>query len=100
MNANAAALSPLTRLLLSLAGAIAVLAAMRAAAPILGPILIALVITIAWSPGSEYLRKRGWKPSVAALTGIVLGIILIALFVGLPEERWRVAPHQDREQVR
>ena len=83
MQADAAALSPLTRLLLSLAGAIAVLAGMRVAAPILGPILIALVITIAWSPGSEYLRKKGWHPSLAALTGIILGIAVIALFVGL-----------------
>ena len=83
MNANTPALPPLTRLLLSLAGATAVLAGMRVAAPILGPILIALVLTIAWSPGSDYLRKRGWDPSLAALTGIVLGIIFIALFVGL-----------------
>jgi predicted PurR-regulated permease PerM len=56
---------------------------MRAAASIIGPILIALIITIAWSPGSEWLRKRGWKPSVAALTGIALGVIGLALFIVL-----------------
>ena len=75
--------SPISRLVLTAAGAIAVLAGMRAAASIIGPILIALIITIAWSPGSEWLRKRGWKPSVAALTGIALGVIGLALFIVL-----------------
>ncbi len=76
-------ITPLTRLLLTLASTIAILAGMRVAAPILGPVLIALMITLAWSPGSEWLRRRGWRPSVAALTGIVLGIFGMALFVGL-----------------
>ena len=75
--------SSIARLLLTLAGAVAVLAGMRAAQSIIGPVLIALIITVAWSPGSEWLRKRGWHPSIAALTGIALGIIGIALFVAL-----------------
>lgn len=75
--------APLGRLLLTLAGGIAVLAGLRAAASIIGPIIIALIITVAWSPGSEWLRKRGWHPSVAALTGIALGVIGMALFVAL-----------------
>ena len=66
-----------------MAGGIAVLAGMRVAAPIIGPVLIALIITVAWSPGSDWLRKRGWHPSVAALTGIALGVLVIALFVVL-----------------
>ena len=76
-------MTPLGRILLALAAGIAVLAGMRVAAPILGPVLIALMITIAWSPGSDWLRKRGWRPSIAALTGILIGIIVIAMFVGL-----------------
>ena len=75
--------SSISRFFLTIAGAIATLAGMRVAAPILGPILIALVITVAWSPGSEYLRKRGWHPSVAALAGIAFGVMAIALFVVL-----------------
>jgi AI-2 transport protein TqsA len=75
--------SPLGRLLITGAGAVAVLAGMRVAAPIIGPVLIALVITIAWSPASDRLRRRGWSPTVAALTGILLGIIVIALLVAL-----------------
>ena len=75
--------SSLSRLLLTTAGAIAVLAAMRAAAPILGPVFVALAITIAWSPGSAWLRSRGWHPSLAALTGIILGVVVIGMFVAL-----------------
>lgn len=75
--------SAISRFFLTLAGAIAVLAGMRVAAPIIGPILIAFIITVAWSPGSEYLRKRGWHPSVAALMGIAFGVAAIVLFVVL-----------------
>jgi predicted PurR-regulated permease PerM len=76
-------LTPLGRLLLTLASAIAILAGMRAAAPVIGPVFIALLITVAWSPASIRLRGRGWHPTVAALTGIVIGVIAVALFVAL-----------------
>jgi len=76
-------LSRIGRLLLTAASAVAVLAGMRVAAPIIGPILVALVITVAWSPGSDWLRKRGWNANAAALTGIALGIVSMALFVVL-----------------
>lgn len=75
--------SPLGRLLLTGAAAVAVLAGMRAAASIVGPVMIALIITIAWSPGSNWLRSRGWKPGISALTGILLGVVVMALFAGL-----------------
>jgi AI-2 transport protein TqsA len=75
--------TPLSKLLLTLAAAIAVLAGVRVASPIIGPVLIAFIITVAWSPGSDWLRRHGWHPSAAALTGIALGVIGIALFVGL-----------------
>ena len=84
MTAPAATLTPLGRLLLTLASVVAVLAGMRAAAPVIGPVFIALLITIAWSPGSTRLRTRyGWHPTVAALTGIVLGVIAMTFFVAL-----------------
>ena len=75
--------SPLSRMFLTLAAVVAVLAGIRVAAPIIGPILIAFIITVAWSPGSEYLRRRGWHPSIAALTGIGFGVMVIVLFVAL-----------------
>ncbi len=62
-----------------MASAVAVLAGMRAASPVIGPVLIALLITIAWSPASDWLRKRGLPSTLAALTGILLGIAIIAL---------------------
>jgi predicted PurR-regulated permease PerM len=83
MTTPAPLLTPFGRLLLTLAAAVAVLAGMRVAAPVIGPVFIALLITIAWSPGSNWLRSRGWPPTVAALTGIVLGVIGIMLFVAL-----------------
>ncbi len=76
-------LTPLGRLLLTIASAVAFLAGMRAAAPVIGPVIVALLITIAWGPGSTWLRRHGWPPAVAALTGIVLGVLAIALFVAL-----------------
>ena len=82
-NAVDSLLPSLSRLLLTTAAAIAVIAGMRVAAPILGPVLVALAITIAWSPGSAWLRSRGWHPSLAALTGIILGIVVIGMFVAL-----------------
>lgn len=74
-------LSPLTRLLLTVASAVVILAGMRAAAPVIGPVAIALLITIAWSPASQWLQRKGWPPMVASLTGIVVGIVVIALLV-------------------
>jgi AI-2 transport protein TqsA len=76
-------LTPFSRLIITIASAFAILAGLRAAAPVIGPVVVALLITIAWSPGSAWLRRKGWHPIVAALTGIVLGIIAIGLFVVL-----------------
>jgi predicted PurR-regulated permease PerM len=70
-------------MLITGAAPIAILAGMRAASAIIGPVVIALVITIAWSPASEWLRKRGWRPTFAALTGILFAVAIIALLVAL-----------------
>jgi AI-2 transport protein TqsA len=75
--------SPIARMLVTVAAAVAILAGMRAAGPILGPILIALVITIAWSPAADWLRRRGLPPTAAALTGILIGIAIVGLLVAL-----------------
>ena len=74
-------LSPLFRLLLTIASAVVVLGGMRAATPVIGPVAIALLITIAWSPASQWLQRRGWPPILAALTGTLVGIVVIALLV-------------------
>jgi AI-2 transport protein TqsA len=111
-DAPSRSLTPLGALLVTLGGAVLVLAGMRAAAPVIGPLLIALLITIAWSPASHWLRQRGWPPTVAALTGIVVSLIGLALLVALlwsslldlqerlPEYQPRVAALQDALQQR
>jgi AI-2 transport protein TqsA len=76
-------LSRLTRLLLAGASLVAVLAGMRAASTIIAPVMLALLITIAWTPGSLWLQRRGWNPTIAALTGIVLGVSVLAVVGGL-----------------
>lgn len=81
MSSDHGSLTPFSRLLLTVGSGVIVLAGMRAASPVIGPVVIALLLTIAWSPAASWLRRRGWPPAVAALTGIVLGIIVIALFV-------------------
>lgn len=73
-------LSPFGRLLLAAASIVAILAGMRAASSIIAPMMLALLISVAWAPGSAWLQRRGWRPSVAALTGIVLGISVLGLF--------------------
>lgn len=75
--------SPIGRMLVVVAATVAILAGMRAAGPILGPIFVALVITIAWSPGADWLRRRGLNPTLAALTGIVIGVAVVGLLVAL-----------------
>lgn len=75
--------SPIGRMLLTTAAAVAILAGMRAAGPILGPIFVALVITIAWNPAAEWLRERGVNPTLAALAGIVVGVAVVGLLVAL-----------------
>jgi AI-2 transport protein TqsA len=75
--------SSIGRMLLITAAAVGILAGMRAAGPILGPIFVALVITIAWSPGADWLRRRGSHPTVAALAGIVIGVAVLGLLVAL-----------------
>lgn len=74
--------SPLGRMLLAAASLVAILAGMRAASTILAPTMLALLITIAWTPGSLWLQRHGWRPTIAALTGIVLGVLVLGL-VGL-----------------
>ncbi len=67
-------------MLLAAASIVAILAGMRAASTILAPMMLALLISVAWAPGSAWLQKKGWRPSIAALTGIVIGVLVLGLF--------------------
>jgi len=46
--------------LLSAASAVLVVAGTRAASEIIGPVFLAVVLTIAMSPVGRYLRRHGW----------------------------------------
>lgn len=75
--------SQIGRMLVIVAAAVAILAGMRASATILSPIILGLVITIAWNPGADWLRRRGLHPTAAALAGIVAGIVLLGMVAAL-----------------
>jgi predicted PurR-regulated permease PerM len=72
---------PLAQAALIGACAVAILAGLRAASPVVGPVVIALLITIAWSPASRWLQRHGWKPVLAALAGVVVVVVGMALVV-------------------
>lgn len=81
MTAPAHTFSPIGRQLITAASAVIILGGMRAAAEVIGPVIIALLLTVAWSPAASALRRRGWPSTLAALTGIVVGVVVIALAV-------------------
>lgn len=68
-------------MLLSAASAVIVLAGLRTAQSVVGPVVIALLLTIAWTPAANWLRRHRWPPTVAWLTGIVLAMLFFGLFV-------------------
>jgi AI-2 transport protein TqsA len=68
------------RVLLVLAATVVVLAGMRLSAPILNPILFALVLSLLFSPVYAWVRRRG-LPTPLALVVMLVGLTII--FVGL-----------------
>jgi AI-2 transport protein TqsA len=71
-------------LLLGLAGAVVVLAGVKSAASILGPTMLALVLTIGVHPLHRWLRDRGF-PTWAAVAAVLLAVygILIGVVAAL-----------------
>jgi AI-2 transport protein TqsA len=70
----------LFRIIVALAAAVVVLVGMRLAAPILNPILFAVVLALLFSPLYSWIRRRGLS------TPLALGIMLVfvgAIFAGL-----------------
>jgi AI-2 transport protein TqsA len=72
------------RVLLVLAATVVVLAGMRLGAPILNPILFAVVFALLISPVYSWLKRRGLSTPLALLIMLVgLTIVLVGLFVFL-----------------
>jgi AI-2 transport protein TqsA len=68
------------RVLLVLAATVVVLAGMHLSAPILNPILFALVLSLLFSPAYSWLKRRG-LPTPLALLVMLVGLAI--LFAGL-----------------
>jgi predicted PurR-regulated permease PerM len=70
--------------LLSAAAAVLVVAGIRAAAGIIGPVFLAVVLTIAVSPVGGYLRRRGWPSWAGTLVAIVTSyVVLVGIVLSL-----------------
>jgi predicted PurR-regulated permease PerM len=67
--------------LLSAASAVLVVAGTRAASEIIGPVFLAIVLTIAISPVGRYLRRHGWPPWASTLVGIVTTYVVLVVIV-------------------
>jgi AI-2 transport protein TqsA len=77
---NALRQSSFLRVMLFLAATVVVLVGLRLGAPILNPILFAVVLTLLFSPVYSWLLRRGLPTSLAL---VLMLVILIILFVGL-----------------
>ena len=70
--------------LLSAAAAVLVVAGIRAASGIIGPVFLAVVLTIAVSPVGGYLRRRGWPSWAGTLVAIVASyVVLVGIVLAL-----------------
>ena len=67
--------------LLSAASAVLVVAGARAASEIIGPLFLAIVITIAISPVGRYLRRHGWPPWASTLVSILTTYVVLVVIV-------------------
>lgn len=65
-------------ILLGVAGAVVAIAGIRAFADVLGPVFLALMLTVAVHPLLGWLRLRGW-PSWLAMTATLLSVFVIVL---------------------
>src|SRR5215211_5844426 len=70
----------LFRVIVALAAAVVVLVGMRLAAPILNPILFAVVVALLFGPLYSWLRRRGLSTPLAL---VIMLIFVGAIFAGL-----------------
>ena len=68
----------ITRLLISLASLVVIIAGLKLSASLLGPVLLSLFITLACAPLVEILRRRK-IPNLLAQTLVVLGVVAAGL---------------------
>ncbi|SDR88787.1 Predicted PurR-regulated permease PerM [Paraoerskovia marina] len=76
-------LAPSTRIMLSIAAAIVVLAGMHAAEGIIGPMALAAVIVIIVMPVRAPLVRRGWPSWLATTMVIVVAYLILAVLLAM-----------------
>jgi AI-2 transport protein TqsA len=78
------------RPLLMVASAVLILGAMRIAAPILNPLLLALVITLLCNPIYLWLQRRGlvsWLALLIMIGSFLIGAVVMVVFIGISLSR-------------
>jgi AI-2 transport protein TqsA len=79
-NADSAGAPDLTRFLVALASLVVILAGLKAAAEILSPVLLALLVVLVIAPLRRWLIRRGASPGLAG--GLVsLAVVLVTILV-------------------
>lgn len=67
-------------MLVTVAAAVIVIAGLKAAAPVLVPLMLALFITLVSFPLLEWLRTHGWPRPLASLATLVVDALVLAVF--------------------
>ncbi|MDD1663596.1 MAG: AI-2E family transporter [Methanomicrobiales archaeon] len=73
--------SELTRILVPVAAAVIILAGMKAASPLLGPLLFSVFLALIFGMLLHWLEKRGLSPRPAFLSTLVIFFAILAVFV-------------------
>ena len=85
-----------TRALLAAASAVVVIAGLKAASPVILPLLLALFLTFVSLPGLRWLMRRGLRPAFAVLVTVLFVFALLSglglLIRGTIAEFTQVAP--------
>ncbi|MFC6014538.1 AI-2E family transporter [Nocardia lasii] len=67
--------------LLSVAAAVVAIAGMKAFSGVIGPVFLALMLTVAVQPIQEWAQRRGW-PAWTGMVGALLAVIAILVGIG------------------
>jgi AI-2 transport protein TqsA len=73
--------SELTRILVPVAAAVLILAGMKAAAPVLGPLLFSVFLALVFGMLIHWFEKKGLSPRLAFLSTLVIFFAILAVFI-------------------
>ncbi|MGY1835611.1 AI-2E family transporter [Blastococcus sp. SYSU DS0510] len=87
------------RLILVIAGFSVLLYAAASIAVVAVPVLVALLLSALLQPGAASLARRGWPPTLAAFTMLLVGLAVVAGIITLVVERFTAGFADLAEQV-